>query len=63
LNAIATRSSIKGLNRNVSGFHQGSEFTQIADRSAIFGNPAICHSQTGSFAPPSCEGFAFVERE
>jgi len=23
-----------------------------------FGNPAICHLQTGSFAPPACAGFA-----
>jgi hypothetical protein len=25
---------------------------------AVFGNSAICQPQTGSFAPPPCDGFA-----
>jgi hypothetical protein len=28
---------------------------------AIFGNPAICDSQTGSFASPACAGYALIE--
>jgi hypothetical protein len=31
-------------------------------RMAAFGNPAICRLQTGSFAPPTCDGFA-LERD
>ena len=30
--------------------------------SAVSGNPAICHSQTGSFASPACAGYA-LERD
>jgi hypothetical protein len=33
------------------------ELTQTA-LGAVFGNPAICHSQTGSFASPACAGYA-----
>ena len=29
---------------------------------ATFGNPAICRQQTGSFAPPPCDGFALERR-
>lgn len=27
----------------------------------VFGNPAICDSQTGSFASPACAGYALIE--
>jgi hypothetical protein len=29
--------------------------------SLSFGNPAVCRSQTGSFASPPHDGFAFIE--
>ena len=37
-----------------------SRVTQTAF--ATFGNPAICRQQTGSFAPPPCDGFALERR-
>jgi hypothetical protein len=39
------------------------EFTKTALVSAVFGNPAICHSQTGSFASPACAGYALERTE
>jgi hypothetical protein len=39
------------------GMHKHTGFT-INGACAITGNPAICRPQTGSFAPPSHDGFA-----
>jgi hypothetical protein len=46
---------------------RGLQVTRHAWRSrrqplAVFGNPAICNTQTGSFAPPAPAGFALERR-
>jgi hypothetical protein len=51
---IATCSYIDDSHRNMSSVDLSSQRRPLA----VSGNPAICHSQTGSFASPACAGFA-----
>jgi hypothetical protein len=56
LNTIATCSYMLCDARN-AGDHVQDQSSR-RQRAAAFGNPAICRQQTGSFAPPTCDGFA-----
>jgi hypothetical protein len=57
VDAMSTFPDFVKCESGCGGLQQRTEFTSNGT-CAITGNPAICGPQTGSFAPPSHDGFA-----